>query len=107
MLAICNALGVGVVPQGGNTSYCGGATPGARGDEIVLSLRRMNRIRETDAANFSMVAGRASFSPTCRPRRDGRSVLSTLAGRRGQLPDRGQPLDQRRRPQCAALWRGA
>ena len=38
MLAICNELGVGVVPQGGNTSYCGGATPGACGDEIVLSL---------------------------------------------------------------------
>ena len=56
VLAICNELGVGVVPQGGNTSYCGGATPGASGDEIVLSLRRMNRIRETDAANFSMVA---------------------------------------------------
>ena len=56
VLAICNELGVGVVPQGGNTSYCGGATPGARGDEIVLSLRRLNRIREMDAANFSMVA---------------------------------------------------
>jgi FAD/FMN-containing dehydrogenase len=55
-LAICNELGVGVVPHGGNTSYCGGATPGEDGTEIVLSLRRMNRIREVDAANFSMVA---------------------------------------------------
>ncbi len=56
VLAICNELGVGVVPQGGNTSYCGGATPSGDGSEIVLSLRRMNRIREMDAANFSMVA---------------------------------------------------
>ncbi|MFO1393652.1 MAG: FAD-binding oxidoreductase [Steroidobacteraceae bacterium] len=55
VLEICNSLGVGVVPHGGNTSYCGGATPSARGDEIVLSLGRMNRIRAVDAENFCMV----------------------------------------------------
>jgi FAD/FMN-containing dehydrogenase len=54
VLAICNELRVGVVPHGGNTSYCGGATPSDRRDEIVLSLARMNRIREIDAANFSI-----------------------------------------------------
>ena len=36
VLAICHELGVAVVPHGGNTSYCGGATPHASGDEIVL-----------------------------------------------------------------------
>ena len=54
VLAICHELGVGVVPHGGNTSYCGGATPHETGDEIVLSLARMNRVREVDAANFSI-----------------------------------------------------
>jgi FAD/FMN-containing dehydrogenase len=54
VLAICNELRVGVVPHGGNTSYCGGATPGADGEEIVLSLRRLDRVREVDADNFSM-----------------------------------------------------
>ena len=54
MLSICNELGVGVVPHGGNTSYCGGATPSDRGDEIVLALRRMNRIREVDPDNASI-----------------------------------------------------
>ena len=54
VLVICNELRVGVVPHGGNTGYCGGATPGERGDEIVLSLRRMNRVREVDADNFSI-----------------------------------------------------
>ena len=44
------------MPQGGNTSYCGGATPSARGDQLVVSLHRLNRIREVDAANFSLVA---------------------------------------------------
>jgi len=56
VLTICNELEVGVVPHGGNTSYCGGATPDERGDEIVLSLRRMNRIRRVDAANFAIIA---------------------------------------------------
>lgn len=54
VLAICEDLGVGVVPHGGNTGYCGGATPSERGDEIVLSLKRMNRVREVDADNFSI-----------------------------------------------------
>ena len=54
VLAICDELGVGVVPHGGNTGYCGGATPSERGDEIVLSLKRMNRVREVDADNFSI-----------------------------------------------------
>ena len=56
VLALCNGAGIGVVPQGGNTSYSGGATPSAKGDQVVLSLHRLNRIRETDAANFSLVA---------------------------------------------------
>src|SRR4026207_1661103 len=30
--------GIGIVPQGGNTSYCGGATPDASGRQIILSL---------------------------------------------------------------------
>ncbi|MEO8307747.1 MAG: FAD-binding oxidoreductase [Pseudomonadota bacterium] len=56
LLAWCNGVGLGVVPQGGNTGYCGGATPDASGRQIVLSLRRLNRIRNVDAANFSLVA---------------------------------------------------
>jgi FAD/FMN-containing dehydrogenase len=56
VLALCNAARIAVVPQGGNTSYCGGATPSARGDQLVLSLHRLNRIREVDAANFSLIA---------------------------------------------------
>jgi FAD/FMN-containing dehydrogenase len=50
----CNQQRIGVVPQGGNTGYCGGATPDESGDQLVLSLRRLNRIRAIDADNFSM-----------------------------------------------------
>ena len=56
LLALCNEARIGVVPQGGNTGYCGGATPSAAGDQLVLSLHRLNRIRAVDAENFSLVA---------------------------------------------------
>jgi FAD/FMN-containing dehydrogenase len=56
VLALCHEARIAVVPQGGNTSYCGGATPSANGDQLLLSLHRLNRIREVDAANFSLIA---------------------------------------------------
>jgi FAD/FMN-containing dehydrogenase len=55
LLSFCNDNRVGIVPQGGNTSYCGGATPDESGDNLVLSLRRLSRIRNVDARNWSMV----------------------------------------------------
>ncbi len=53
--AICNRDEVAVVPHGGNTSYCGGATPDESGSQIVLSMQRLNRVRHIDAANYSMI----------------------------------------------------
>ena len=47
----CAAAGVAIVPQGGNTSLVGGATPEADGRNIVLSLQRMERVRQIDVAN--------------------------------------------------------
>jgi FAD/FMN-containing dehydrogenase len=54
VMALADAHDVVVVPQGGNTGFMGGATPDSRGRTILLSLRRMNRIREIDATNMSM-----------------------------------------------------
>ncbi len=51
-LRVCHAHRVPVVPQGGNTGMVGGATPSARGDEVVLSLARLNRVREVDALDM-------------------------------------------------------
>jgi FAD/FMN-containing dehydrogenase len=50
----CAAHSVPIVPQGGNTSMCGSATPDTRGNALVLSLARMNTIRATDTANNTM-----------------------------------------------------
>lgn len=49
-----HARGVPLVPQAGNTGYCAGATPDRDGSEVVISLERLNRIREIDAGNLSM-----------------------------------------------------
>jgi D-lactate dehydrogenase (cytochrome) len=56
LLAWCNEERIGVVAQGGNTGYCGGATPDESGSEIVLSLKRLARIRSVDALNYSLLA---------------------------------------------------
>jgi len=56
LLRFCNENRIGVVPHGGNTGYCGGATPDESGNQVVVSMRRMNRIRDVDALNYSLVA---------------------------------------------------
>jgi FAD/FMN-containing dehydrogenase len=51
ILRWCDANGVPVVPQGGNTGLSGGATPDTSGQAIVLSLTRLNKIRQVDVQN--------------------------------------------------------
>ena len=52
----CAERRIAVVPQGGNTSMCGGATPHEHGREIIVDMSRMNRVRGLDAANAAMTA---------------------------------------------------
>ena len=52
----CAGLGVAIVPQGGNTGLVGGGVPDASGTQVLLSLSRLNRIRELDRANLTLVA---------------------------------------------------
>jgi FAD/FMN-containing dehydrogenase len=48
ILALAHRTLTGIVPQGGNTGLVGGQVPCGRGDEIVLSLERLDRIRNVD-----------------------------------------------------------
>jgi FAD/FMN-containing dehydrogenase len=50
----CADFDTPIVPQGGNTGQCGGATPDQSGNAIVLSLTRMNRVRAIDADNATL-----------------------------------------------------
>ena len=55
VVRLCFERNVPIVPQGGNTSLCGGATPDTSGESIVLRLDRMNRIREISAVDGTML----------------------------------------------------
>ncbi|WP_300450981.1 FAD-binding oxidoreductase [Accumulibacter sp.] len=71
----CANAGTSIVPQGGNTSLCGAATPDGNGRSVVLNLSRMNRVRAIDPANNTMTV-------------DAGCVLATLqvaAARAGRL----------------------
>jgi FAD/FMN-containing dehydrogenase len=62
VLAICNGTGTPIVPQGGNTGLVGGQIP--FGGEVLLSTRRMNRIRalDKDGASITAEAGAVLFN---------------------------------------------
>ena len=54
VVKLCADRRIAIVPQGGNTSLCGGSVPLPQGNQIVLNLSHMNRIRAFDATNFTM-----------------------------------------------------
>jgi FAD/FMN-containing dehydrogenase len=56
VVAACARDGVALVPQGGNTSMVGGATPDEAGAALLLSLRRMDSIRSVSAEDNVAVA---------------------------------------------------
>jgi FAD/FMN-containing dehydrogenase len=56
ILALCNDAGIGVVPHGGNTGYCGGSVPDETGTQLVLSLARLNKIRAVESRSYSITA---------------------------------------------------
>ena len=54
ILKLCNEHNIKVVPQGGRTGLCGGTIPSENGKEIMLSLERMNNIKELNEENFTI-----------------------------------------------------
>jgi FAD/FMN-containing dehydrogenase len=59
VVTACHEAGVAIVPQGGNTGLVGGGIPDASGEQVVLSLGRMRRVREVDpvAGTITVDAG--------------------------------------------------
>ncbi len=51
---LCATHGTSIVPQGGNTSLVGAAVPDESGHQIVLNLRRLNRVLDIDPLNLTM-----------------------------------------------------
>ncbi|HEX5093296.1 MAG TPA: FAD-binding oxidoreductase [Burkholderiales bacterium] len=56
LVALCARERIAIVPQGGNTGLSGGSVPTGECREVVLSLTRLNRIRELDALNDTLTA---------------------------------------------------
>ncbi len=55
IVRLCNVHATPVLPQGGNTSLCGGAVPDAAGPPpVIVNLARLRKIRRIDPANNSM-----------------------------------------------------
>ncbi|HSI51467.1 MAG TPA: FAD-binding oxidoreductase [Ideonella sp.] len=50
----CAVHGAALVPQGGNTGLVGGGVPDDSGTQVLLSLGRMQRVRQLDSANLTM-----------------------------------------------------
>lgn len=50
----CAAARIPIVPQGGNTGLVLGSVPDASGKAVVLSLARLNKVRQVDAVNRTM-----------------------------------------------------
>jgi FAD/FMN-containing dehydrogenase len=55
ILAFADRNNLKIVPQGGNTGLVGGQTPDRSGREILLSLNRLDRIREIDPESNTMI----------------------------------------------------
>ena len=56
LVDLCREAGTPIVPQGGHTGLAGAATPDATGQQIVLSLARMNAVRRIDPVGLTIEA---------------------------------------------------
>ena len=50
----CNENLISIVPQGGNTSLVGGSVPSKTGNEIIINLKNLNKIRNFDPVSFTI-----------------------------------------------------
>jgi FAD/FMN-containing dehydrogenase len=57
LVKICNTYRISIVPQGGNTGLCGGATPDNTGDSVIILLHRLNQIFDVDIQNSTITVG--------------------------------------------------
>lgn len=66
LVRLCGSLGIAVVPQAGNTGMTGGAVPIGDRPCIILNVSKLNRIREIDSQNNSVVVEAGCILATLR-----------------------------------------
>jgi FAD/FMN-containing dehydrogenase len=107
LLAWSSAERVAVVPQGGNTGYCGGATPDASGLQLLVALRRLNRVRRsTPQIAMTVEAGCCTLGEARRAAAAEQRFFPAWSWVRRKPPDRRQPGQRRRAGTLrATAWR--
>jgi D-lactate dehydrogenase (cytochrome) len=79
ILKLCNEHNIKVVPQGGRTGLCGGTIPSENGQEIMLSLERMNKIKDLNEANFTITVEAGCILNTIQNIADEKNFLFPLS----------------------------
>jgi D-lactate dehydrogenase (cytochrome) len=79
ILKLCNEYNIKVVPQGGRTGLCGGTIPSENGQEIMLSLERMNKIKDLNEANFTITVEAGCILNTIQNIADEKNFLFPLS----------------------------
>ncbi len=79
ILTIANETGTAIVPQSGNTGLCGGQTPTDAGTEVLLSLDRMSRILDVDAADNTITVEAGAILKTIQDAADAAGRLFPLS----------------------------
>ena len=94
IVAACRFAGVAIVPQGGNTGLCGGAIPDRSGEQVLLSLSRMNRVRSISPDDHSMVveAG-CTLASVQQAAADSHRYVAGRNGQRGRVSVRKPAAD--------------
>lgn len=75
----CAATGVSIVTQGGNTGLTVGSIPDDSGRQVVLSLQRMNAVRQIDAANLTVTVEAGCILQTLQEAADKAGFLFPLS----------------------------
>ncbi len=75
----CAAAGVSIVTQGGNTGLAVGSIPDDSGRQVVLSLQRMNAVRQIDAANMTVTVEAGCILQTLQEAADKAGFLFPLS----------------------------
>ena len=79
ILALANETKTAIVPQGGHTGHAAGGVPDESGSQIVLTMERMNRIREIDTAGRTMTVDAGVILRTIQEKADAHDLLFPLS----------------------------
>ena len=55
IIKLCNQYKIAIIPQGGRTGLCGGTIPNKKGNEVLITTEKMNKIITVDKENFNIV----------------------------------------------------